>query len=384
MTNRIDDIEVLRAFAVLLVIVEHMNINLFHWSTPALSRLYTYFGGWTGVDLFFAISGFVIARNLLPKILENDHRGVFFTRVTEFWIRRFWRLIPSAWLWLLLITFATLFFNESGVWGSSRNNFETVVSAFLNVTNLHVAMVYGREFPGAAFVYWSLSLEEQFYMVLPFIILFSKRWLHWVLAAIVVFQLFLVRDNLYAALLRTDALFLGVLIALWKSKASYRLFEPRFLEKPLAALVCYGILLGALATIGSDKLSIIHQKFGLIAILSALLVLSASYDRDYFFGNTWFKPVFLWVGSRSYALYLTHMPSYFLTREIWFRIEPVGTRFGPDYGVEFLLSALFLMAVLSEMNYRFLETPLRKKGARIAESFRASHNSGRTLPGCPD
>jgi peptidoglycan/LPS O-acetylase OafA/YrhL len=92
-------------------------------------------------------------------------------------------------------------------------------------------------------------------------------------------------------------------------------------------------LLGALASIGSDELKIIDHRLGLIAILSALLVLSASYDNNYFFRNSWIKPVFMWIGSRSYALYLTHLPSYFLTREIWFRIEPPGTSFGPDYSI---------------------------------------------------
>jgi len=49
--KRIDDIEILRAFAVMLVVVEHMHFNLFAWNSPALASFYSVFGGWTGVDL---------------------------------------------------------------------------------------------------------------------------------------------------------------------------------------------------------------------------------------------------------------------------------------------------------------------------------------------
>ena len=70
----IDDIEILRGFAVLLVIVEHMQHNLFTWATPTLNRLYTYLGGWTGVDLFFAISGFVIARRRDEPGCRQEHQ----------------------------------------------------------------------------------------------------------------------------------------------------------------------------------------------------------------------------------------------------------------------------------------------------------------------
>ena len=91
MNKRIDDIEILRAFAVILVIVEHMHFNLFAWNTPALAGFYRYFGGWTGVDLFFAISGFVIARDLVPRLHAAGGRENYCSITLIFWVRRFWR-----------------------------------------------------------------------------------------------------------------------------------------------------------------------------------------------------------------------------------------------------------------------------------------------------
>jgi peptidoglycan/LPS O-acetylase OafA/YrhL len=366
MKTRIDDIEVLRAFAVLLVIVEHMQFNLFFWGMPALRRFYEYFGGWTGVDLFFVISGFVIARDLVPRLQASDNRAAFFRQSITFWIRRCWRLLPSAWLWLLVIALGSIYFNRSGVWGGVGDNLEMIVAAFLQVANFHVAMIFGQEFAGAAFVYWSLSLEEQFYLLLPFLVLLSGRRLPYVLALIVVPQIFLQRDTALLTMVRTDALFLGVLLALWSRQASYRLFQPHFMRHPLAALAVTLLLVGALACVGSEDLFITDFRFGLVTCIGGLLVWVASYDGDYLARPVWLRRLLLWVGTRSYALYLIHMPSYFLTREIWFRLEPPGTRFNSEYTYLFLFTALALMAILAEVNYRYIELPLRRRGAEIA------------------
>ena len=371
MKKRIDDIEILRAFAVMLVVVEHMHFNLFTWNTPALASFYSVFGGWTGVDLFFAISGFVIARDLVPRLQAAGRRQDYFSVTLVFWVRRGWRLLPSAWMWLLLILLASVYLNRSGAWGSVANNVDMVVTAALQIANFHVAHVFGEQFAGAAFVYWSLSLEEQFYLLLPLLVFVSRQWLPYVLALLVVPQLFLQRETALLALVRTDALFLGVLIALWQRQPSYALFQPRFLANPAAALAAVLLLVGALACVGSRGLVIIEYHYGLVTCLAGLLVLIASYDGDYFARLRFLRALPLWVGTRSYALYLIHMPSYFLTRELWLRLAPAGTRFNSDYTWEFLATALVLLLGLSELNYRFLELPLRRRGVAIAGRMEA-------------
>jgi peptidoglycan/LPS O-acetylase OafA/YrhL len=75
----------------------------------------------------------------------------------------------------------------------------------------------------------------------------------------------------------------------------------------------------------------------------------------------------LWVGSRSYAIYLIHIPAFFATREIWFRVKPPGTVFDAAYTWRFALTALPLLLIAAELNYRCLEVPLRRRGARIAQ-----------------
>jgi peptidoglycan/LPS O-acetylase OafA/YrhL len=105
----------------------------------------------------------------------------------------------------------------------------------------------------------------------------------------------------------------------------------------------------------------------MVALISAILVFFASYDRDYLFPAGPLKQVMLWFGSRSYALYLIHIPAFFATRELWFRIEPEGTVFDGTFTLRFALTAGLLLLVFTELNYRFVEVPLRRRGARIAQ-----------------
>jgi peptidoglycan/LPS O-acetylase OafA/YrhL len=373
--GKIADIELLRGIAVIFVLIEHTRINLFPWIWGPETRLYSYFGFWTGVDLFFAISGFVITRSLLQMLEMTSSPAGFFNATLSFWVRRAWRLLPSAWLWLAVILILAAVFNRSGVFQSFRSNFEGTVAAMLDVANFRIAITYAKAETGASFPYWSLSLEEQFYILLPIVIFFAGRRLSYVLAAGILAQFFIVRGGRHASdiglllnMLRSDALMMGVLLAIWSRSPSYRLFEPAGLKgRPLAGLAVLAFLAVNLAAVGGPGLTIVPFTIGLVALLSAALVFVASYDQDYLMPPGPVKRVMLWVGSRSYALYLIHIPAFFLAREIWFRIEPPGTVLDRRFALRLALTGFGLLLVLTELNYRFVEVPLRRRGARIAQ-----------------
>lgn len=364
-SKRIDDLEILRGFAVLAVVVHHAHGNLFTWASPRMDRLAFYFNGGIGVDLFFAISGFVIARDLVPRLLGCTSSQMAFRVTLAFWVRRAFRLLPSAWTWLALTLLAVLLFNHSGAFGSLRANLEATLAGALQVANYRFAETFGRSEYGASFVYWTLSLEEQFYLLLPFVVILSRRFLPYVLVALVLYQLFAER-TLMMVVFRSDALALGVLLALWSGHRSHAWMRPAFLASTqwVGSLVLV-VGVACLGLIASDALHLATYRFSLLAVISALLVWLASYDMNILGLHGWIKRVLLWIGARSYAIYLIHVPAFFLTREIWFRLLP-GV--APDAGLfyPFLFTAVGLIAAFGELNFRLIETPLRRRGAVIA------------------
>jgi peptidoglycan/LPS O-acetylase OafA/YrhL len=363
MRSRIGDIEVLRAIAVLFVVYQHLG-SLFPWSSPTLQMLNGYVGGTFGVDLFFALSGFVIARDLVPRLLAAPDRAAAWSTMQAFWIRRIWRLWPSAWLWLGLILCAVLVFNRSGAFGSFAANLEATFAGIFQYANVRFAQTFMRSEYGASFVQWSLSLEEQFYLLFPFLVVLFRRHLGWLLVVVVVVQL-LLPLSLYQMMFRTSALALGILLALWSNKASWLAVASVFgglgrLGRLSLALLCLG-LMGWI----SSRLNQISFAISMIAALSAVLVLMASYDCDFLLPDSRCKRLLIRLGERSYAIYLIHVPAFFATRELFYRFAPASTA-SFTLAAAYLVCGASLLLLLTELNFRLLETPLRKHGARVA------------------
>jgi len=371
-SRRIADIEMLRGIAVLFVIFHHAHSDLVTWPSSSFDLLYSYANFWPGVDLFFAISGFVIARSLLPALEAAGDGATRFRTVIAFWIRRAWRLLPAAWLWLGITLLATLVFNRSGVFGTVHANVGATIAGMLDVANFRFAASFMQSEYGASFHYWSLSLEEQFYVLLPLAAVTFGRRLPAMLAILALIQFLTLRNTPLLMDVRTDAILFGVLIAIWSRHPSYRLVEPTGLAASrLGRLLTLGVLFGGIVTFAADQLQIVSIRVGLIALLSSALVLIASFDRDYLWPDGLAKRVLIWVGSRSYGIYLIHLSAFYTTRELLFRLHPAGWVPGKADFLPLVLIAAALILVASELSYRLVEVPLRDRGARIARRFAA-------------
>lgn len=357
--NRIADIEVLRAVAVGYVVLGHADGNLLGKGVLFGGAVQHHFGGWVGVDLFFAISGFVIARSLLPALAATSY-GAEYKRLTlEFWGRRALRLLPSAWLWLAIILLLQLTFNDSGVFGSLRANLWASLAAVANVANFRFAHAFASYEYGVSFVYWSLSLEEQFYLLLPVLVFCCRRALPWCLVLLVLYQLPQQR-GLYEMMTRSDAIALGILIALFSRSDVYSRLAPagsRWREA-----LCRGFALGCLLLLpwlGSLRQDQFTAQIGAVALLSALAVLCCSFNSG-LLARLPGGGLLVWLGARSYAIYLIHIPAFFALRELAFRS---GWNLN-SYPQLVLLLALALILIVAEANYRFLETPARELARR--------------------
>jgi len=363
------DIEVLRGVAVAFVVLCHLPNGLLR--QPGLIRsLVEPLDFWGGVDLFFAISGFVIASSLLRQPRSRRFREF----AEPFYLRRIFRIWPAALLWLLLPLLASRYFNTSGAFGGTHVLLKDAAAASLQVANVYFALCHcGKEY-----VYWSLSLEEQFYLVFPLLLFFvSGRRLRLALLALILVQLFLYRPvESMLWMLRTDSIAAGVLIAMRRHQDSTGRFSAAAVLRPESAQLLVLALLAGIAWTSITATTMANA--GLLAILSGTCVWLASDDRNIVLPWSSLRRPLLWTGSRSFAIYLAHYPSMWAAREILHRLN-LDVGLNEHSEPVLLIVALALILVTSEATYRLVETPLREMGRRLAARHRQDNRGA--VPG---
>jgi peptidoglycan/LPS O-acetylase OafA/YrhL len=361
-TRRNDEIEVLRAIAVLIVIIGHGGA-LFGWPLPPFAGVLGFFGG---VDLFFVISGYVITSAYADAFSgagAQAERTGYWRQVGAFWIRRFFRITPTAWLWLSIVLVLSLVFNRMALFGGARGNLGDFVSVALTLANFHAAKCATPEiWCGSNGVYWSISLEEQFYLAFPFLFLLPRRIMVAALLAVVAVYLFVPRTTL-VWLTRIDGICLGVLLAFFQRSQVHGLFAPRVLAHALPRVVVgAGLVASLLIVPGGTGLVTFFPS--VVVAVSGALVLIASHDKGYLMAAGQARNALVWVGGRSFALYLMHNPVF------WFIRETQGRMGGDPLPPACLVGiAAVMMAVLAELNFRMFETPIRTYGKEVAARF---------------
>lgn len=356
------ELEVLRAIGISFVIMAHLPYLL-----PAfpnwIKTLNTYMTFWPGVDLFFVVSGFVITRSL-KRQLEEQNKNEFWKGIFSFWARRFYRLIPASWFWLLASIALAATLPKYGYFLSISGNVRDAVAQLFHVENLHFYhCMRGLTDCGTNGRYWSLSLEEQFYLALPFAIFFLRRHLWLLCLALIIIQFPLERSlNSVLWFVRTDSMLWGVLIALCFESQLFQAAKPSLLEKS-GPRVAIGIALLTSLPILATGL-IVPFYTGLIAAASAIIVWIASYDSGLMFKYLKDNRYVLWIGSRSYSLYLIHGVAFRITTHFT-RLILDRDLTGKD-SVFIGVTALLLSAVLSELSYRYLELPFIAKGRQFS------------------
>lgn len=361
------DIETLRACAILFVLISHLlhfTRDLFLDKSPHLQL-------WQGVDLFFVISGFLISNSLISTVSKYKQGLSWRPALKAFLIRRVFRLLPAAWLWIFIPMVMAVIWPNHPLVGSLDTVARDALAALTNTANFYWAYCIGTihwgEFcsrPAILGVYWSLSQEEQFYLLLPLaLLLISKRALV-PLLALAIFTLLFIERPVFSLgwYIRPDGLFWGVLLSLCKTKTT----QSR-LSLPLSSKRLLFIALIAALTLAPSILSTVTNHLsaiGFISIISAALVWLCTSGKT-LTPQGYTGTILNWLGSRSYALYLSHWPTYCAIRML---LIPDNNTGQPDYlgGALFILLWCFSCIAISELTFRYIETPCRLYGYKLA------------------
>ena len=348
-------IDGLRALAVIAVMFYHLG---FSWIP----------GGFLGVDLFFVISGYVITRMLLDSIAQSgglDLRG--------FYLARLRRLLPAL-LFMLTTTIIAV-----GIWAPDTIKRLLVDTPFALTGTINWWLVANEQDyfesigrPPLLQHTWSLAVEAQFYLVWPLILyfilkIFGKK--HIPVAALFIaaasgIALLLVSFSIDAAnaskvshvYFGTDThsigLFLGAALAVSWIPQNFRVELSRKGQNFIDGIGVFGFI-GILATfllIDASNPAMYKIAFPLAGIFGAAIIASIVHPASRF-APVLQNKVLLWIGERSYAIYLWHWVIFQVTR-------PTVDLAGQAWALYSL--RILIVFALADISLRYVELPIRR------------------------
>ena len=340
------EIDGLRAIAVIPVILFHLGYESFS-------------GGFVGVDVFFVISGYLITGIIYKGLAEKNFSFI------NFWKRRIRRILPAllAVIVFTLVTGYLLIFGGSWV-SLGRQS----IAALFSVANIEFWRMAGDYWGGAAersplLHTWSLSVEEQFYLIYPVIIVLIFKWqpkrLRQVLMLGIAISFTL---SCFASAMHPNAGFYVLPFRAWEllcggylaivvsqNKVSFSHYKYASIFSGVGVIVI-GL---SYITISSE-----HQfpgPWALLPVIGSLLILAFCGGGDIITKLLTFRPL-TYVGKLSYSLYLWHWPVIVFAQYYTQRYQCDSLR-------QWVIIIVFLS--LAIVSYYLVETPCRKSKTKI-------------------
>jgi peptidoglycan/LPS O-acetylase OafA/YrhL len=357
LSGRIPELDGLRGLAILLVLICHYGAD----AVPVIRGSWQYYSvamlklTWTGVDLFFVLSGFLIGGILYDA---KSSRNYF----TTFYLRRIHRIFPLYFIWLALFVLGVYLVGPHGPapLRTLFNSDRPLWSYFLFLQNFFMSKGFG---PNWVAMTWSLAVEEQFYLLLPLLVRNLTYRGITILAMAAILGAPVVRISLWCSgnqyygpytLLpsRADALAFGLLVAMvcrnkhaWEWLASRR----KHLYWALALLACGFPFLQKyqryLYTVGLTWIA------GFYAVLLLLILVTPGWiEIALFRGRALMK-----LGILAYAVYIFHQGINGLFHFFIFGSVPAIHSWST---LSVTLLSLITVILLASLSWRFIEKPL--------------------------
>ncbi|WP_395840484.1 acyltransferase family protein [Edwardsiella tarda] len=334
------DIDGLRALAIILVMIFHGGLGLF----PS---------GFIGVDIFFVISGF-----LITSIIKGDiEKGRF--SLANFYIRRAWRIQPALLATVIITCLVAIFFYLPADFEETIKSAKYTLLLISNQFYSRVTTSYAAPNSETLLLLhtWSLSIEWQWYLILPIALSLSAKYLS--------------QKSIKLCLVSGCVLFfiLANILSYIYPDRNYYFFSSRAFEFMAGAALAY------ISTSYIDNKKTLANLLGILA-LAALLIMSTRSDILAGYPNAWSFAICLsaclliyigkrshnivsrllssaplvFIGSISYSLYLWHWPVFSFAHYVGW-LQEIPSR----------LLGIALSFVLALLSYYLIETPLRRK-----------------------
>jgi peptidoglycan/LPS O-acetylase OafA/YrhL len=372
-SSHLRGIDGLRAIAVVLVVV-------FHVVPGALP------GGGLGVDIFFVLSGFLITGLLVGERAESGR-----VRLGAFWARRARRLLPALAILLLVCTSAGLTLGGDMLVGIGRQvlGAATFSSNWLAIAN--GTSYFAGTTPELFRNLWSLAVEEQFYLVWPFVVLLvllvKWRWVRFaifvVAAAASATAMFLLYSPgvdptrvYYGTDTHSFGLAVGAALAVATAGMARNPLEwarwSRHLFQSVGAVAIVALVVVA-ALLPTDAAPTFRGGLQLVALLSALAVLGAIVPGS-MLGTVLDIVPLRWIGVRSYGIYLWHWPVLLL-------VTAAEPRWQDSPSTVWLIGAVTVVITVAAaaLSFQFVERPIRRLGFGVWAKQMWRTGSRRTL-----
>jgi len=359
MSKRILGLDGLRGIAVLAVVVYHADLGVLN-------------GGFLGVDVFFVLSGFLITSLLLTEVLATGRIDR-----ADFYVRRIRRLLPALVLVLLFTIVVTGLWVPDAAFGV-RRDLPWALTFVLNWSYLFFEQSYFINIarPPLLQHLWSLSIEEQFYVVWPLVLIglsrFSTKFFSLRKIIFTVSIVGAIASTLWMRHLSlvngyplphdpsrvyfgTDTHLMSLLLgcaaaALWKPE-TYRakLTPDRGTLLSLTGWLSVAFIVYCFTQVGELTPWLYRGGFLLLALATSIATLLATHPALRF-GKILSFPILRWCGDRSYGIYLWHWPVFLLLRPSLDVAWPDAVTNVVRFGVVF---------IVAELSYRLVEMPIR-------------------------
>ncbi|MDA2037269.1 acetyltransferase [Bacillus cereus] len=345
----------LRGLAILGVILYHINFN---WMP----------GGFLGVTVFFVLSGYLITDILAMEWKRNKRIDL-----KKFWLSRARRLLPGM-LVMLVITLAWITIFHSSLLEKMRGDSLAALFYVSNWWYIYHKLSYFDNFNQISPLnhFWSLAVEEQFYVVWPFIISLGLYYIKKQSRMILLICLGAFASALAMAILyepgvdpsriyygtdtRAFSLLIGAVLALvWPSNrlANKIIPKARFILDVVGGIALIIILVMFWKTNQYDPF-LYKGGMVLLSIATALLVANLAHPASRIAQFLRFRPL-RWVGVRSYGIYLWHYPILTLTTP---KVN------AGDFSIIRAILQFLLIILIAQISWKFIEKPIRQGALR--------------------